>query len=185
MSMGLPPHSGSKANQVWIDMVHKIAFFPGLRAVLASPQSCPSLFDVSPSLHVAELWAHASLGGPGRLLSGLLFAPASEVKKIRKSENQNMEPQKWFRAGTTPVRITEMGSVENSFFEGHERSEFPWRDNFRHKSRKCFGSGISISDFPKLSVTALFWWAKDRRPLEPPNQCRVFLINTPRAQVLS
>ena len=25
-----------------------------------------------------------------------------------------------------------------------------------------------ISDFPKLPVTALFWWAKGRRPLGPP-----------------
>ena len=25
-----------------------------------------------------------------------------------------------FRAGTTPAQITEMGSVNNSFFEGHE-----------------------------------------------------------------
>ena len=24
------------------------------------------------------------------------------------------------RAGTTPVQITEMGSMKNSFFEGHE-----------------------------------------------------------------
>ena len=34
------------------------------------------------------------LGGPGLLLSGLFFAPASEIEKIRKSENQKMEPQK-------------------------------------------------------------------------------------------
>ena len=32
-------------------------------------------------------------------------------------------------------------------------SEFPWHGNFRDKSQKCSGPGIS--DFPKLSVTAL------------------------------
>ena len=35
-------------------------------------------------------------GGPGLLLSGVLFALASEIKKIRKSENRKMEPQKSF-----------------------------------------------------------------------------------------
>ena len=35
-----------------------------------------------------------NLGGPGLLLSGLFFAPTSESKNIRKSENKKMEPQK-------------------------------------------------------------------------------------------
>ena len=55
-------------------------------------------------------------------------------------------------------------------------SEFPWCGNIRDKSQKCFGPGTS--DFPKLSVTALLWWAKGRRPLGPPKvrrsaQCRL------------
>ena len=31
-----------------------------------------------------------------------------------------------------------------------------------------------MSDFPKLSVTALFWWAKGRRPLGPPKSLAGF-----------
>ena len=62
----------------------------------------------------------ASLGGPCTPPFETLVAPTSEIKK---SENQKIK--KWslrndFRAGTTPARITELGSVKNSFFEGHE-----------------------------------------------------------------
>ena len=61
-----------------------------------------------------------SLGCPGFLLLGSFFASVSEIKK---SENQKIK--KWslrndFRAGTTPAQITEIGSAENSLFEGHE-----------------------------------------------------------------
>ena len=67
-----------------------------------------------------------------------------------------MEPQKWFPwRGTTPVQITEMGSLKSLSFKDMRWSEFLWRGNFRDKSQKCSGPGIS--DFPKLSVTALFW----------------------------
>ena len=48
------------------------------------------------------------------------FAPASEFQKNRKSENQKIRSLRSdFRAGTTLVQNTEMGSVNNSFFEEH------------------------------------------------------------------
>ena len=47
----------------------------------------------------------------------------SKASEIKKSENQKMK--KWslrndFHTGTTPVKITEMGSMIKSFFEEHE-----------------------------------------------------------------
>ena len=87
------------------------------------------------------------------------------LRPLQKSENQQIKngasarlrykSQKW------DVR-------KSSFFEGHEVGL-----NFRDAAT----SGTNhrnvlpqpgISDFPKLSVTALLWWAKGRRPLGPP-----------------
>ena len=44
--------------------------------------------------------------------------------RFRNPKSENQKIKKWslrndFRAGTTPVQITEMGSVKNSFFVGH------------------------------------------------------------------
>ena len=103
------------------------------------------------------------VGGSRLLLLGLFFAPASEIKKqkIRKSKNGASEmisvtQHKYHRNG-------KWKTLKNMW-----RSEFAWRGNFRDRSQKCFGP--RISDFPKLSVTALFWSAKGRRPLGPPNK---------------
>ena len=48
------------------------------------------------------------LGGPGLLLSGLFFAPASEITKSENQKIKNGASEVIFRAGTTPVRNTEM-----------------------------------------------------------------------------
>ena len=53
--------------------------------------------------------------------------------------------------------------VKNSFFEGHEviwisvTRQLPGQITQKFRSRNF--------EFPKLSMTALFWWAKGRRPL--------------------
>ena len=205
-----------------------------IQASLASQNVCKCM-DFS------CLEAVYTLGGPGLLLLGRFFAPASEIKK---SENQKIK--KWslrnyfrdaaqlprsnkrcflngvfqsgvFRGWSGSERVeatkipektgvfrhssslwrglslsqakvrslkntvwkTPFGTLRNSGTNHRNRksetlslkdmrsSEFPWCGNFRDKSQKCFGPGIS--DFPRLSVKALFWWAKGRRPLGPPN----------------
>ena len=60
------------------------------------------------------------LGGPGVLLLGLFFAPASEIKK---SENQKIK--KWslrndFRDAAQLRYKSQKWEVKNSLFEGHE-----------------------------------------------------------------
>ena len=105
-------------------------------------------------------------GAPDSSFRAFSLHPPSDIKN-QKSENIKMEPQKWSPwRGTTPVQITEMGSEETLSLKDMRWSGFPWRGNFRDKSQKCFGP--RISDFPKLSVTALFWWGKGRRLLGPP-----------------
>ena len=89
--------------------------------------------------------------------------------RIRKSENQKIKngasemisvpAQLWYKS--QKWKVSKTLSLKDMRW-----SEFPWRGNFQDESQKCFGP--EISDFPKLSVTALFWWAKGRRPLGPP-----------------
>ena len=176
-----------------------------------------------------------SLGGPGFLLLGLFFTPASEIKKVKsKLETRkwsagrihhvmwsfsakfwpkngrnyfctwrlgafktstfgitwcdNFQPifgsnsqrifhirwrmqaaQKWFPCQHIPGTNHRNGKCQKPLFssKGTRWSECPWRGTFRHKSQKRFGPWIS--DFLKPSVMALFWWAKGRRLLGPPN----------------
>ena len=67
-----------------------------------------------------------------------------------------------------------MGSLKNSIFEGHEVicMSVTRQLTGQNLTEMCQPRNFRISDFPKLSVTALSWWAKGRRPLGPPKPCR-------------
>ena len=63
--------------------------------------------DVPDLENFMQLWANFLLP---------IFAPSAEIN-IRKSENQKMETQNDYRAGTSPAQIPEMESVKNSFLK--------------------------------------------------------------------
>ena len=112
-------------------------------------------------------------GGPRTPPFGPFLCTCFRNQKIRKSENK----KNW---ASEMISVTQHNSGTNHrngkwkalSLKDMRWSEFPWRGNFRDKSQKCFGPGIS--DFPKLSVTALFWCAKGRRPLGPPKQFSIW-----------
>ena len=64
--------------------------------------------------------AHTFIRGPRTPPFGPFLCTRFRNQKIRKPENQKVEPQNDSCAGTTLVQITEMESVKNSLFEGHE-----------------------------------------------------------------
>ena len=86
-----------------------------------SGNSRPAIFVFwDRAMRDSRFCAAKGLGGPGPLLSGLFFAPASEIKKSENWKIKNGASEMIFRAGTAPVQNTEMGRMKNSFFEGHE-----------------------------------------------------------------
>ena len=60
------------------------------------------------------------LGGPRPPPFGPFLCTCFRNQKITKSENQNLPTQEWFLCRHIPAQITEMESVQNSSFEGHE-----------------------------------------------------------------
>ena len=138
----------------------------------SGPQEGPAILRVTPNFasdndfYVFFLWPAKRWEAPDSSFRAFSFAPASEIKKIRKSKNgaSEMISVTQHNPGTNHRN----GKWKTLSLKDMRWSEFPWRGNFRDKSQKCSGPGIS--DFPKLSVTALFWWAKGRRPLGPPKR---------------
>ena len=96
------------------------------------------------NLRVPWKVARRFVGGPRSPPFGLFLCTRFRNQKIRKSENQKMEPQKWFPwRGTTPVQITEMGSEKLFLWR-------TWGDlNFRDAATSGTNHrNVSAQEFP-------------------------------------
>ena len=99
---------------------------------------------------LAIMPAHATgrWGGPDSSFWAFAFSPASK-SKIRKSENQKWSLGNYFRDATQLRYKSQKGNWRTLSLKDMRWSECPWRGNFRDKSQKCFGPGLSyFPNFP-------------------------------------
>ena len=88
------------------------------------------------------------LGGPGLLLSGLLFAPASEIKKSEIRNSKQMEPQKWF-----PCRHNSGTNHRN----GRRGKLFFWRGDLNFRDAATSGTNHRTLRAQRLKKFNLAW----------------------------
>ena len=121
--MHFPEFSGSAFSLAFLYSLKGNPEFPGSQIAFSGEDEVDMLGSGDNFFSYAQLLYDCNphkLGGPGLLLSGLLFAPASEIKK---SENQKIK--NW-----SPVTRHNPGTNHGSNHRNVSAREFPIFRNF-------------------------------------------------------